>query len=301
MSFTEEEKSLTKGSGILRNSIKNILNRHHTIINSSIDTKKERGNIPKYICKYKPICFKEVHFQTLQDEYLKNDVDFDNSTFNYISEILEEHKMFCPDRELLNDPFEALNFCLFGSSSAGDNLLSANGELPYFLMDMLKPYRILSLTDQIDSPLMWGLYANNYNGVCIGLSTEGTFRNIKKVSYIEDEGQEIIWSYDVEKDKKIKESFYKKYHYWENESEYRIVQNQKYIVFQPEEILFVVIGHNVSNKYKKRLIEICEQQNIQVYRTYLNRVDRKIMLKNIDFLPCYDGNPIQSDFKYSDD
>ena len=66
--------------------------------------------LPRIIFKYKPIMFNEMDFQKIQEVYEGNKCDFDNSNYKYISEILEEHKLYCPTRNELNDPFEALQF-----------------------------------------------------------------------------------------------------------------------------------------------------------------------------------------------
>ena len=119
--------------------------------------------LPRIIFKYKPIMFNEMDFQKIQEVYEGNKCDFDNSNYKYISEILEEHKLYCPTRNELNDPFEALQFRLYGNAVAGGSLYSSNRELPPHYEELLSKYRILSLTDNAKSPVMWGLYANNYN------------------------------------------------------------------------------------------------------------------------------------------
>lgn len=253
--------------------------------------------LPRIIFKYKPIMFNEMDFQKIQEVYEGNKCDFDNSNYKYISEILEEHKLYCPTRNELNDPFEALQFRLYGNAVAGGSLYSSNRELPPHYEELLSKYRILSLTDNAKSPVMWGLYANNYNGVCIGFKTDGTFNNIKHVTYVK-ENEEVpeCWFSDSNLLKIIRDSFYKKFKCWENESEYRIIQEEKYLCFDKNEIELLVIGHNVSEKYKNKLTDICEKQGIPVYYTYLDKVRRKVLFKEIQFQKIYDGEEIETDF-----
>lgn len=243
-----------------------------------------------------------MDFQKIQEVYEGNKCDFDNSNYKYISEILEEHKLYCPTRNELNDPFEALQFRLYGNAVAGDTLYSSKGEFPPHYEELLPKYRILSLTDNAKSPLMWGLYANNYNGVCIGFKTDSAFKNIKQVTYVKENEVPECWISDPNLPKIIRDSFYKKFKCWENESEYRILEEEKYLYekqyfcFDKNEIELLAIGHNVPEKYKNKLTEICKKQEIPVYYTYLDKVKREVLFKEIQFQKIYDGKEIETDF-----
>lgn len=56
----------------------------------------------------------------------------------------------------------------------------------------------------------------------------------------------------------------------------------------------MIIGHNVPETYKKTLTQICKEQNIPVFITYVDQGKREILIKDIHFQLIYDGREIQS-------
>ena len=94
---------------------------------------------------------------------------------------------------------------------------------------------------------------------------------------------------------KIIDTFYKKLKCWENELEYRIVQQNQYLYFKQDEIKHLIIGYNVPEIYKKELTKICRKQNIPVFIAMPNKIKKQIFIKDIDYQPIYDGTEIKSD------
>lgn len=132
--------------------------------------------------------------------------------------------------------------------------------------------------------------------MCIGFSTNESLKDIRKIIYLtENDEKPSCWVNDPQLEKKIKDSLYKKFKYWENESEYRIIQEDEYIHFNKEEIKYFIIGHKVPEEYKKVLTETCKKFNIPVFITYPDKISRKILIKNVHFKLIYDGRKIESD------
>lgn len=208
--------------------------------------------IPETVYKYKSIAFNKVDYKKAKEIADSNDKDFDNSNLWQISGIIQENRLYCSTLEQLNDPFEALQLAIFGDCAAGDSLLSSAGIVPPHTYKHFAEYRILSLTDDPKSHLMWGLYANNYCGVCIGFSTKNSLKNIRKVTYLTEHDEEpSCWANSSLLEKMVTDALYKKFKCWENESEYRIIQKDKYVSFKKEEIEHLIIGHNVTKEYKE--------------------------------------------------
>lgn len=252
--------------------------------------------IPETIYKYKSISFKQVDFTKTKEIIDSNDKkNYDNSNIGYILDIIQEHRLYCATLNELNDPFEALHLSIFGDGTAGGSLYSSKGIVPPYTYKRFAKYRILSLTDNPKSHLMWGLYANNYQGICIGFSTKNSLNCIKKVTYLTEQNEKpFCWVNDPLLEEKIVDSLYKKFKCWENESEYRIVQKDRFVAFNQGEIKHLIIGHNVPETYKKMLTQLCKKQNIPVFITYPDRVKREILIKDIHFQPIYDGREIKS-------
>lgn len=253
--------------------------------------------VPEAIYKYKSIAFKKVDYTKAKKIIDSNDKDYDNSNIKYILDIIQNHRLYCSTLEELNDPFEAMHLSIFGDVPAGSSLYSSNGIVPPYMYERFEKYRILSLTDNPKSCLMWGLYANNYCGVCIGFNTKNSLNHIKKVSYLTDQDEKpSCWVNDSLLEEKIVDALHKKFKCWENESEYRIVQKEKYVQFNQEEVECLIIGHNVPEIYKNLLTKICEEQNIPVFITYPNKIERQVFIKDIHFQLTFDGREIESDF-----
>ena len=111
----------------------------------------------------------------------------------------------------------------------------------------------------------------------------------------EDDGNTSCWANDPLLEDKIIDTFYKKLKCWENELEYRIVQQDQYLYFKQDEIKHLIIGYNVPEIYKKELTKICRKQNIPVFIAMPNKIKRQIFIMNIDYKPNYDGTEIESD------
>lgn len=99
----------------------------------------------------------------------------------------------------------------------------------------------------------------------------------KKVSYLTEQNEKpFCWVNDSLLEEKIVDSLYKKFKCWENESEYRIIRKDRFVTFNQGEIKHLIFGHNVSKTYKKTLTQICKEQNILVFITYVDQGKREI-------------------------
>lgn len=245
--------------------------------------------IPETVYKYKPIVLSK-------EEENNGDIQFDTTKIKYILDIIQEHRLYCASLENLNDPFEASHLTIYGDGVAGASLFASNGIIPPHTYKRFAKYRVLSLTVDAKSHLMWALYANNYFGVCIGFNTNCSLNRIRKINYFnEDDGNTSCWANDPLLEDKIIDTFYKKLKCWENELEYRIVQQDQYLYFKQDEIKHLIIGYNVPEIYKKELTKICRKQNIPVFIAMPNKIKRQIFIMNIDYKPNYDGTEIESD------
>lgn len=83
----------------------------------------------------------------------------------YCKDIILNNRLFMTPREILNDPLEGMAVPIeLGISGSG--IYASLGMLHPFVEEKINQYRILSLSANARSPLMWAHYANNYAGVC---------------------------------------------------------------------------------------------------------------------------------------
>ena len=100
-------------------------------------------------------------------------------------EIIDNYELFFPMRKNLNDPFEGIGgrFSVNGGGYAGISMhIAVDEEIP-FIAEKRNEYRILSLSEDCFSPLLWALYGDEGNGVCLSFRTDGIFKLAKSVEY----------------------------------------------------------------------------------------------------------------------
>lgn len=177
----------------------------------------------------------------------------------YCKDILLNNRLFMAPRESLNDPFEGMAYPIhLGICGAGS--WEALG-LPHpIVMDYMNQYRVLSLSSDPKSPVMWAHYANNYCGVCFEFEMDILPEKIQRVSYIEHQNDMI---FDPSKEtlyKAIESSLLCKSQNWAYEKEYRVISktDEEYFEFKESELTGIIIGHR--SVYANELIELANEK-----------------------------------------
>ncbi len=212
----------------------------------------------------------------------------------YVKEILLENKLYLSPHSKLNDPLEG----------AGHNINIkgwAGMSIPYYADEELGPieqikeqYRILSLSEEASSPLLWAYYADNYKGVCFCFSTNGSLGAAKRIKYSRYY-KEKHPSSDFQLDKDVYYSFFQKQTEWKYEKEWRIVKLRKeekdYLYFDSKELVGIIIGDKMDEKLQRELRKLTPN-HVKILRTKIGYQKPAVKFLPIDYEYEYDGSPI---------
>ena len=121
---------------------------------------------PNFIYKYKAVSSKEDLVRLI--------------------DIVNNHRIYMPDYEQLNDPLEGQIVNIECDGYAGMEMTKAADEEDIVVKSRKKEFRILSLARECNNPLLWAHYSNGYEGACLCFSTDDSFSRITKTEYCED-------------------------------------------------------------------------------------------------------------------
>ncbi len=227
---------------------------------------------------------------------------------SYLEELIQENKIFTVPVNKLNDISEGLNLCT-EFAYAGNSIYIDNDLPDPKLLEYIEGYRVLSLCETCFSPVMWGNYANDFNGVCLGFWTDyPEFSCVQKVSYDNDAYENIILDEKTldnedEKYKTIHRALHIKGEEWAYEREWRIVDNklETHIHFSPESLACIIVNEDKIDKgtlkwikYQCKNTDIpllnisrCRKPNQLKIVPYGTDKDNKKALYNVDQLIGY--------------
>ena len=185
---------------------------------------KHLKSLPEFLFKYKALN---------TEESIKRTVD-----------ILQDHRIFMPNYEQLNDPLEGANARLLGIDQTVRD-------------EIRKKWQILALSSDCFLPTLWAYYADNYTGVCIGFKTHDTFDDIVKVDYVDGHK---TWTSDLNG---IEDDFKCKHKCWSFEKEWRIIRKavfndkgnveNQYLDFKENDIQHVFFFYKMKNEVLERI------------------------------------------------
>lgn len=209
-----------------------------------------------------------------------------------ILDIINKKRIYLPKYNELNDPYESF-MNIIHTGDAGSSLLFNAGERRNHVNDLFKQFGILSLTSNCRNPVMWTMYTNYYEGICIGFEN---LSSAKKVKYREEnEKTEIINIEDPKfNQQSIIDTLMLKYDIWKYEDEYRIISNQKYLDVK-DNIKFIIIGQKLNKQIKELIKDECIRNDIEVYETYINSTCNKIIIKKYGYEVEFNGSEIKDD------
>ena len=214
---------------------------------------------------------------------LNNDKDFKR-----IEGIINNNKLYFPNIYQLNDPFEGY-LCPPITGIAGSSLSEIADQDHPIMNDIKKNVHILALSEDCFSPQLWAYYCNNYSGIALCFTTDISFKNIKPVEYKES-GFELYQKYgenaaNTDFHKALLECVMYKQEGWKYEKEWRIVRSgikKPYYTFNKNELIAVIIGHNVDDKYIDNLKHILPY-NFPIFKTYAGAPSGKIHFLPYDY------------------
>ena len=211
-----------------------------------------------------------------------------------ILDIINNKKIYLPKYDELNDPYESFMNNIY-TSDAGSSILYHAGKRRDYVDEMFYKYRILSLTSNCRNQVMWAMYADYYNGICIGFEK---LDNAKKIKYRkENENPEEIYLEGPDfKEEQLINTLMVKYDVWQYEDEYRIISEDKYLNIE-DNLKFIILGQRLDKQTKELLYDECKKNGISVYETYISYSHSKIIIKKYGYEIKYDGSEVEDDLK----
>jgi len=237
--------------------------------------------IPTVLYKFKP---------------LESEVDYE-----YIKDIIENFRLYAPNRSQVNDPFEGLSVDI-RLGVAGFGYCMDYGVLHPSVIDLFDRYRYVSFSGEARSPILWAYYASNYSGVCFEFSTLHTFHNVCKVEYndhpskVFDEEELYVEAFEI-----LKKALLVKSNCWKYEKEWRLFADEysPHVYFTNEDIKSVIIGPNFDREKYSPLLQLAEEKGL-----LLRKAQPICPLRQIEFLPInypfpFDDQPY-TEVKFTD-
>jgi len=183
--------------------------------------------------------------------------------FRRVKEIIEEEKFWCSRIWDLNDPMEGVYKNRYFNRFEWKKTFNDKNE-----------YLICSFSGKIGlkNPILWGYYAYGFKGLAIEIEVENN-DEIQKIKYV----NEKKFMANLDDAEKI---ITRKFKYWEHEDEYRFLIKNSINKQKIGKITKIIFGNPYSdlinyndilknskllrkyNSYKEKLIEICENKNI---------------------------------------
>ena len=239
----------------------------------------------------------------------------------YYQNLFIKKQMYFPTVEELNDPYDCYpTFSLDGCTDAQlrELLINRNKDkhseedynriksylrsdeckvdeiYKYNYRELIAPYfkedRVLSLTSEPNSPLMWAHYSDNYRGFCLEL-------NIKDNGFLKDSAFPICYSVIrpsinpaklLDNDFEIKSLVATKYKGWEYEKEWRLFGHKiEGKLIQLNKIEGVILGPRISeedkvsiknwiNSQEDNIKLMCAEFNEENYDISINRLNAEV-------------------------
>ena len=195
------------------------------------------------------------------------------NNIEYVLDIFENHRLYFPRKDELNDPLEGLcqplYFTYMGIDYYADNGLEQPESKQFF-----NQFRILSFSKFWNNMQMWAHYALNYNGICIDFNVDDSFKDLREVQYTNRRYRPIVRAGLDEIDNQLERTivnrnFFTKSKNWKYEGEYRIVRKQEkeYLEFKKESVSSVIFGNLsiIDRDYVEKTYEQCSKQGIPLY------------------------------------
>lgn len=200
--------------------------------------------------------------------------------YERVEEIMCHRKMYMPSPFELNDPMEGDSVNIY-LDILGMGYAGSAGKIHPIITGIKNEYRIMSLSAIPSSSIMWAHYGCEYRGCCFIFSTEETFQQIKPIIYsdlhfniYENDIEDIAEKNNMDSSDVlyhvIEESFLYKNKEWSYENEWRLIQrnNKSFLKLKKDEIVGIIIGKNMEEKYKNRIIKKCNKLNLPCFTTY---------------------------------
>ena len=217
-----------------------------------------------------------------------------------VFEIIDKHELYFPSRAELNEPFEAVGkkLQIKNGGYAGISIAMASEEEISPLAERRDGFRILSLSEECFSPLMWGLYADSGTGICLCFRTDGSFSVAEKVQYPDEDDSYFNEKKEVEIDQidtAVKEELFYKSHDWLYENEWRIIKKKDGLDnrfhFEGNELVAIIFGYQINETIKKMIKQFIPA-TVKLFKMRVAKQNRKLIVLPEDYNIPYDGREL---------
>ncbi len=214
------------------------------------------------------------------------------TNYEYVKDIIENFRLYAPNRSQVNDPFEGLSLNIL-IGVAGVGYCWDSGVLHPIVIDLFDKFRYISFSSEARNPLLWAYYASNYSGVCFEFSTLHTFHNVCKVEY-NDIPSRPTHEVDLDNGSElIKKALLVKSNCWKYEKEWRLFTsvNSPYMNFESEDIKSIIIGPNFDRENYSPILKLAEKKGFLLRKAQPICPTRQIEFLPVDFQFPFDDQP----------
>lgn len=222
------------------------------------------------------------------------------SNNEYTIDEIKNSNIYFADRDKLNDPFDASHKLIdinkdvklidkskeFIKNKLHDKLeakyfesiFSENNRFLNFieggLNEFINKTGIACFTISPVNIMLWAMYANNHQGICIQYNTDNDdffFKGIRAVKYV-DKLSKIDYSVGLGDSKAISNVFFTKLGLWKNEYEVRLIKTPSGIYkFNSDAIRSIIFGLRSTDEFRNQIIEVVKlyQPHIKLYNSEL--------------------------------
>ncbi len=258
------------------------------------------------------------------DDQFEARLSFRSDFASYYQEVMTSLKKIFPDKlkkseiiteEQLSDLYQGKNveeldkgknvsdlIELIDKASEKDDLDEVLAKLFVSIIRIRDEYGVCSLSENKDSQIMWQMYADNYQGICIEYDFEYSDDDYLKtrlfpVTYIDSRQNdplamlmEVILINIFRKDVKAIGDFINEWiidllttknKEWQLQKEWRIIGKAKELFSSPK-IKAIYLGNRISDDDKEKLIKIAAEKQIQLYEVSEDYEKLKIAFKKIE-------------------
>jgi hypothetical protein len=152
--------------------------------------------------------------------------------------------------------------------------------------EFLQGYRILCVSERIDSDRMWTCYADNHQGVCLrilpNLEKDSKFSRFRKVDYqtkrpalfddaLTYQEKSLFGDHVKNNERYIERVIYTKTLKWEYEKEYRLCipvigeKDWNVLSFHAEEIPELYLGANMNDDARAEIVKLAKSVNPKIF------------------------------------
>lgn len=181
---------------------------------------------------------------------------------------IKENYLYYPTIDQLNDSLEGRGTHIF-----------YEGEKESHESTSADKYRVLSLSANCFSPVMWSHYGNNRTGICLGFFkgnpydnlNNGSFRDAEKIDYLEK-----VNLFSVDEESAIHHDLTHKSIDWEYEKEWRFTrepnhlgeelkESDKRFYYKRSDLACVIFGEKIHEDIQKHIMQFLDNVPIFFY------------------------------------